>query len=217
MPPQPLGPPIRILVVEDHDMVADAMCMAFDRTSDLKVVARSGSRAAAIEDAAGHQPDVILLDRRLPDGDGVEAIARLRTAAPGARVLVMAGEASVAVATRVTETGGRGLILKTDNLSDLQDAVRRVSAGEVVFSQGLLGGVLDRLAGRTADRGASLTPRERETLGLLGEGLRSAEISHRMGVAVNTVRNHIQQVLQKLGATSQLEAVATARREGLIP
>lgn len=86
----------------------------------------------------------------------------------------------------------------------------------MAFSRGLLGGALDRLAGRTAGAGTTLTPRERETLSLLGDGLGTAEISRRLGIALNTARNHIQRVLEKLGARSQLEAVAVARREGLL-
>jgi len=218
-PPPPLVPPagpIRILLVEDHDMVAEAIRMALDRTPDLRVVGRSASMAAALVDASQLRPDVVLLDRRLPDGDGIGAIGALKAAAPATRVLVLAAEATAGVAARVAEAGGAGLILKADNLRELQDAVRRVAAGEVAYSKGLLGAVLDHLTGRTSDRGATLTPRELETLDLLGEGLGSAEISRRLGVALNTTRNHIQRVLEKLGARSQLEAVTTARREGLL-
>ncbi|MYS20107.1 two component transcriptional regulator, LuxR family [Streptomyces sp. DvalAA-14] len=216
--PRPARPVagIRILLVEDHDMVAEAIRMALDRAADLDVVGRCASIAAGLADTARLRPDVVLLDRRLPDGDGIRAIARLKAAAPGCQVLVLAGEASASAATQVAEAGGSGLILKADNLSELRDAVRRVAAGEMAFSKGLLGAVLDRLTGRTPGRGATLTPRERETLDLLGEGLGSAEISRRLGVALNTARNHIQRVLEKLGARSQLEAVTTARREGLL-
>ncbi|MBT2468985.1 response regulator transcription factor [Streptomyces sp. ISL-66] len=207
---------ISILLVEDHDMVAEAIRLAMDRTDDLEVVGRSLSVQDALTDAARLRPAVVVLDRRLPDGDGIDAIGPLKAAAPGTRVLVLTGEASPAVAARVAEAGASGLILKIGNLRELQDGVRRVAAGEVAFSEGLLGGVLDRLTGRTADVGARLTPRERETLSLLGEGLGAAEISRRLGVALNTARNHVQRVLEKLGARSQLEAVAVARREGLL-
>lgn len=207
---------ISILLVEDHDMVAEAIRLAMDRTDDLEVVGRSLSVKDALADSARLRPAVVVLDRRLPDGDGIDAIGPLKAAAPGTRVLVLTGEASPAVAARVAEAGGSGLILKIGNLRELQDGVRRVAAGDVAFSDGLLGGALDRLTGRTPDVGARLTPRERETLSLLGEGLGAAEISQRLGVAVNTARNHVQRVLEKLGARSQLEAVAVARREGLL-
>ncbi|MET9603111.1 response regulator transcription factor [Streptomyces sp. NPDC006459] len=214
--PRTAGARITILLVEDHDMVAEAIRLALDRTDDLEVVGRSLCVKDALADAARLRPAVVVLDRRLPDGDGIAAIAALKAAAPGARVLVLTGEGTPAVAADVAEAGGSGLILKVGNLRELQDGVRLVAAGEVAFSRGLLGGALDRLAGRTAGAGTTLTPRERETLSLLGDGLGTAEISRRLGIALNTARNHIQRVLEKLGARSQLEAVAVARREGLL-
>ncbi|MEV2255993.1 response regulator transcription factor [Streptomyces sp. NPDC050147] len=212
----PYGRPIRILLVEDHDMVAEAICLALERSPDLQIVGHVTSVASALADARRCEPDVVLMDRRLPDGDGVTAIADLLALMPDLRVLVLTGEGSASVAARVAETGGAGLILKARGLSELEDAVRRVAAGEVVFSQDLLGDVLGRLAGRTPNLGANLTPREREALQLLGQGRTTTEISDQLGVALNTGRNHVQRVLQKLGARSQLEAVAIARREGLL-
>ncbi|SHN09528.1 response regulator transcription factor [Actinacidiphila paucisporea] len=207
---------ITILLVEDHDMVAEAIRLALDRTDDLDVVGRSLSVKDALADAARLRPAVVVLDRRLPDGDGIAAIGPIKAAAPGTRVLVLTGEATPAVAARVAAAGGSGLLLKIGSLDELQDGVRLVAAGDVAFSKGLLGEALDRLTGRSSDLGGTLTPRERETLGLLGEGLGTPEISRRLGVALNTARNHVQRVLEKLGARSQLEAVAVARREGLL-
>ncbi|MFF3751439.1 response regulator transcription factor [Streptomyces sp. NPDC002018] len=215
--PRTTGTHITILLVEDHDMVAEAIRLALDRTDDLEVIGRSLSVKDALADAARLRPAVVVLDRRLPDGDGIAAIPTLKAAAPGTRVLVLTGEATPAAAADVAGAGGSGLILKAGHLGELQDAVRLVAEGEVAYSKGLLSGALDRLTGRTADLGATLTPRERETLGLLGEGLGTAEISRRLGVALNTARNHVQRVLEKLGARSQLEAVTVARREGLLP
>ncbi|MEU9031848.1 response regulator transcription factor [Streptomyces sp. NPDC048383] len=214
--PSPHSRPVRILLVEDHDMVAEAICLALERSPDLQIVGRAASVASALADASCCEPDVVLMDRRLPDGDGVAAIADLLALVPNVRVLVLAGEGGGSVAARVAETGGSGLILKARGLNELEDAVRRVAAGEVVFSQDLLGDVLERLSGRVRGLGANLTPREREALDLLQEGRTTAEISVQLGVALNTGRNHVQRVLEKLGARSQLEAVAIARREGLL-
>ncbi len=213
--PSPDGP-VRVLLVEDHGMVAEAIGLALGAVDDLAVVATTRSLAGAVAEAARHLPDVVVLDRRLPDGDGVAAMARLRQAAPDARILVLTGEATASVATRVAEAGGAGLLLKSSRLEDLAAAVRRVAAGEVVFAPDLLGPVLDRLTGRARPAGADLTPRERETLHLLAEGVSTGEMTERLGVAHNTARNHVQRVLEKLGARSKLEAVAIARREGLL-
>jgi len=215
MPEQPPSP-VRVVLVEDHDMVAEAIGLLLDQAAGIRVVARASSLADAAADIKRHQPDVVVLDRRLPDGDGIEAMPALVAPAPRTRVLVLTGEATASVAARVAEAGCSGLMLKSARLRDLEAAVRQVAAGEVVFAPGLLPGVLDRLTGRVRRAGATLTARERQTLLLLAEGASIGEITGRLGVARNTARNHIQRVLEKLGARSKLEAVAIARREGLL-
>ena len=208
--------PIRLVLVEDHAMVAEAIGLALGRAPDIEVVAQAGTIAGAVADTGKYQPNVVVLDRRLPDGDGIEAIGQLAAAAPGARVLVLTGEATVSVASRVVAAGGAGLLVKSSRLGELETAVREVAGGGVVFAPGLLPGVLARLTGRAGHLGSALTARERETLLLLAEGASTYEISERLGVARNTARNHVQHVLEKLGARSKLEAVAVARREGLL-
>ncbi|KAB8189885.1 response regulator [Nonomuraea phyllanthi] len=209
-------PSIRVLLVEDHAMVAEAIGLALGRVPGFEVVAQTGTVAGAVAETGRFQPDVVVLDRRLPDGDGIAAIGRLAAVAPGARVLVLTGEATASVAARVVAAGGAGLVVKSSRLGELESAVREVAAGGVVFAAGLLPGVLDRLTGRAGHLGSALTARERETLLLLAEGASTAEISERLGVARNTARNHVQHVLEKLGARSKLEAVALARRDGLL-
>ena len=202
----------RVVLVEDHDMVAEAMALAMQRADDIEIVARARSIATALAEVRRCLPDVVLLDRRLPDGDAIDAIGELSEL--GARVLVLTGEATSSVAARVAEAGGSGLVLKSAGLDELEDAVRRVADGEAVFGAEFLAGVLSRLTGRT--RSATLTARERQALGLLADGASTAEVARRLGVAVNTARNHVQRVLEKLGARSKLEAVAIARKEGLL-
>ncbi len=210
----PPSRPVRAVLVEDHHMVAEAIRLAWADSDEVEVVATVGSVAAAVAEVRRHRPDVVLLDRRLPDGDGLDAIAGFEQW--GARVLVLTGEANVSVAARAAEAGAAGLVLKSARLDELTEAVLRVADGEVVFDGALLGGVLDRLTGRSRSGGVPLTSREREALLLLAEGASTEEISERMGVARNTVRNHVQRVLEKLGARSKLEAVAIARRDGLL-
>jgi DNA-binding NarL/FixJ family response regulator len=203
----------RVVLVEDHDMVAEAIGLALERAG-IEVIARASTVAAALAETRRGEPDVILLDRRLPDGDGTALIPEFVRG--GAKVLVLTGEATASVAARVAEAGGAGLMLKSARLDDLVEAVRRVADGEVVFDQKLLAGVLDRLTGRVKVAGATLTAREQETLLLLAEGVGTDQISSRLGVARNTARNHVQRILDKLGASSKLEAVSIARREGLL-
>ncbi|MET0237642.1 MAG: response regulator transcription factor [Kibdelosporangium sp.] len=205
---------IRVLLVEDHDMVAEALGLGLRQAADIEVVGQSGSLAAALADARNCQPQVVVLDRRLPDGDGVTAIGEF--GALGARVLVLTGEATASVGAQVAEAGGSGLVLKSARLDELVAAVRKVAAGQVVFDPTLLAGVVNRLTGRLRGSTAALTARERETLALLADGASTADISGRLGVARNTARNHVQRVLEKLGARSKHEAVAIARREGML-
>ncbi|MEU8635698.1 response regulator transcription factor [Amycolatopsis sp. NPDC048633] len=206
--------PVRVLLVEDHDMVAEALQLALDRADGITVVGRARSRAEAVADAREHAPDVVVLDRRLADGDALGVIAELGSG--GARVLVLTGDAPPSVAVQIAKAGGAGLLFKSSQLGVLEAAVRDVAAGGVVFDAELLPEIFDRLTGRLPSRGAELTARERETLDLLAEGATTEEIGERLGVSRNTTRNHVQRVLEKLGARSKLEAVAVARREGLI-
>ncbi|PWK80924.1 LuxR family two component transcriptional regulator [Lentzea atacamensis] len=194
-------------------MVAEAIGLALERAG-IEVVARATTVATALTDTRRARPDIVLLDRRLPDGDGTTLIPELVKG--GARVLVLTGEATASVAARVAEAGAAGLILKSARLDELVEAVRRVADGEVVFDPKLLAGVLDRLTGRVRIAGTTLTAREQETLLLLADGAGTEQISSRLGVARNTARNHVQRVLDKLGARSKLEAVSIARREGLL-
>ncbi|MET8998820.1 response regulator transcription factor [Amycolatopsis sp. NPDC004169] len=205
--------PVRVLLVEDHDMVAEALQLALDGADGITVVGRARSRAEAVADVLAHAPDVVLLDRRLANGDALGIVAQL--GAGGARVLVLTGDATPAIAVQVAKAGGAGLLLKSSQLGVLETAVRDVAAGGVVFDPDLLSDVFDRLTGRSTG-GTALTARERETLDLLAEGATTEEIGRRLGVSRNTTRNHVQRVLEKLGARSKLEAVAVARREGLI-
>jgi DNA-binding NarL/FixJ family response regulator len=205
--------PVRVFLVEDHDMVAEALQLALDRADGITVVGRASSRAEAVADAREHEPDVVVLDRRLADGDALGVIAELGEG--GARVLVLTGDATPSIAVQVAKAGGAGLLLKSSRLGVLESAVRDVAAGGVVFDPELLPEMFDRLTGRRP-RGAELTARERETLDLLAEGATTEEIGARLGVSRNTTRNHVQRVLEKLGARSKLEAVAVARREGLL-
>src|SRR6266496_471720 len=111
--------PTRVVLVEDHDMVAEAMALAMQRADDLEIVARARSIASALTEVRRHKPDVVLLDRRLPDGDAIDAIGAISEL--GARVLMLTGEATSTVAARVAEAGGSGLVLRSEeHTSELQ-------------------------------------------------------------------------------------------------
>jgi len=136
---RPEGAPIRLLLVEDHSLVAMALDSAFETVSDIELVGQAGSIEEAVTATAEHQPDVVLLDRRLPDGDGIDAIGTLREQCAKARVLVFTGGADRSAVARIAAAGGAGLLLKAGLLEDLLDTIRRVAAGEQFFDIDLPG------------------------------------------------------------------------------
>ena len=131
--------PIRLLLVEDHALVAMALESAFEMVTDITLVAHARTVAEGLTATGEHRPDVVLLDRRLPDGDGIEAIGRLLEQCPDARVLVFTGGADRAVVDRIAAAGGAGLLLKAGLLEDLLDTIRRVAAGQTSFDVDLPG------------------------------------------------------------------------------
>ncbi|MFD5244504.1 response regulator [Amycolatopsis sp. NPDC058340] len=216
--PQPMPPaavPIRVLLVEDHKMVAEAMGAAFEEFPEIDLVASVESLAHGMIAAEEHLPDVVLLDRRLPDGDGIEAIAGFRAVSPSSRVLVLTGDANSAIVARILEVGGAGLLLKSGLLDELITAIRTIAAGDMVIDPELLSGALAMLGG-SGRIGPVLTLRERQVLGLIAEGAGTDRIAEELRLARNTVRNHVQRILMKTGTHSKLEAVVHARKNGLL-
>jgi two-component system response regulator DevR len=209
--------PTRVLVVDDHAMFAAGVSRVLDAEDDIEVVGEVGDLASARRRLASEQVDVVLLDQRLPDGSGVDAIADLRALAPGARVVVLTGAADEATMVRAMENGCAGFLEKDRTIEDLVLAVRSAAAGEALVSPALLARLISRMHRGTPTVGADLTPREREVLELVAEGLGNAAIGQRLHLSVNTVRNHVASVLAKLGVHSKLEALSVAVREGLLP
>ena len=130
---EPASRVVRLLLVDDHPLVVTAMTAAFEDVADIELVATASSVADAVAATARHRPDVVLLDRRLPDGDGVDAIGRLRDEVPGVRVLVFTGAAERSTADRVADAGGAGILLKAGVLDDMLDTIRNVAAGASSF------------------------------------------------------------------------------------
>lgn len=204
---------IRVLIVEDHAMVAEGLEQALREEPGLEPVGHHGTIAAAL---AGSGPvDVILLDQRLPDGDGVRAVPDLLERYPGASVLIVTGAASHAVAIEAMRHGAKGCVSKDDRLEELAGAIRTVHGGGTALSSSLVPGMLSSFGGPGASR-ERLTDRELEVLKLLAEGHSTAAIAARLVISKNTVRNHVRNTLVKLGAHSQREAVAIALREEIV-
>ena len=208
---------MRVLIVDDHEVLSASLALVLDDQPGLKVDGSAGTLAQARLLLATTAPDVVLLDHRLPDGDGVSAIRELRTIRPSVEIVVLTASAADHVLVAAIEAGAAGFVSKTRSLQEVTSAVRAAAAGEAVISPEMLARLLPRLhRGGTAARG-DLTEREREVLGLLADGLSNAAIASTLSVSVHTVRNHISNLSAKLGAHSKLEALSIAVRDGLLP
>jgi DNA-binding NarL/FixJ family response regulator len=211
--------PIRVLVVDDHEVLAASLAQVLDLEPDMVSVGIANTLEQARAMMRSATPDVVLLDHRLPDGDGVQALPSLLALRPEARVVVLTASAADQVLVSAMERGAAGFLSKTRGLGEVTQAVRVAAAGEAVISPELLARLLPRLQRRPghAGRAQELTEREREVLGLLAEGLTNAAIAERLVVSVHTVRNHVANLSAKLGAHSKLEALSIAVREGILP
>ncbi len=206
---------VRVLIVDDHQMFAASLAQALQSESDLLVVGQGASISGARDLLASTAPDVVLLDHRLPDGDGVGAIADLHRIRPSAKIVVLTATTSDRLLVAAMESGAAGFIAKTQRLDDVIDGVRAAAQGESVVSAKLLTRLLPRLQ-RQGGGATELTEREREILDLLAKGLSNADIAGQLTISVHTVRNHVANMSAKLGAHSKLEVLSIAVREGLV-
>ncbi len=210
------GERIRVIVCDDHSVVAQGLAMVLGAQPDIEVVGVAGTMAAVCQLASSLRPDVVLMDYGLPDGDGVLAAAAIKAAQPTVHIVMLTSFLDEDVLVAAIEAGCSGYVTKHKGGDELTTAVRLAANGESLVSPDMLARLLPRLRRTQHGLGSDLTSREREVLDLLAEGASKEAIARRLFVSTNTVRNHIQNVLTKLGAHSRLEAVAVASREGLI-
>lgn len=207
---------MRVLLCDDHQVFAEALAGLLE-AGGIEVVGVFGSVGEAVPAVATRRPDVVLMDYELPDGDGVRATTAIKAASPHTQVVLLTSNADEDVLVAAIEAGASGYVTKQKPAAEVVAAVRAAAGGEMLVSSDMLARLLPRM-GRNERRGDGydLTPRELEVLGLLAEGTPNHELAERMGISRNTVRNHVQNLLTKLGVHSRLEAVALASREGLL-
>jgi DNA-binding NarL/FixJ family response regulator len=203
-----------VLIVDDHEVLSDSLARVIDDEPDMIAVGQARNLAQARARVLTGTPDVMLLDRRLPDGDGVEAIPDLLAIRPSMNVVVLTATVADNVLLRAIEVGAAGFVSKTRGLAEVTSALRAAATGEAVISPGLLSRLLPQLA-RTERPEPTLTRREQDVLAMIARGMSNAAMADEMTVSVNTVRNHIANLSAKLGAHSKLEALAIAVQKGL--
>jgi DNA-binding NarL/FixJ family response regulator len=206
----------RVLVVDDHELVAETLQRALNGEADLEVVGRSTTVASAVRMARELRPDVVLMDFQLPDGRGTDATVVIKRELPETEVVMITGLADGAVLAAALEAGCSGFVTKGGNYKELQSAIRGVLAGQVRVPQSMIDQLAAYLRPRPAAVGSDLTKRELEVLRLLAEGKSTSVIVQELVLSVHTVRNHVRNILTKLNAQSRLEAVAIATRQGLL-
>jgi DNA-binding NarL/FixJ family response regulator len=207
---------IRVLLVDDHMMFSQTVAAALNEEADIRVVDCVGSLADARSHLEVTEVDVILLDQRLPDGQGTHAAAELRAIRPGVRVVLVTAAVDPPVLSEALAAGCAGFVTRGDSIDELAAAVRAAASGATTVSPAMMGHHTGADGFAEGYSGEPLTHRETAVLLFLADGLSNQEISERLFISINTLRNHIQNIISKLGAHSKLEAVSTAIREGLI-
>ena len=214
----------RILLVEDHASFREAAAAIFEQEPGFEVVGQAGtlSKAREVLKDGEVEVDVALVDLTLPDGSGGDLIKELRAVDPRAQALVLSATLDRAEVARAVESGATGVLHKSADMNEVMEAVRRVRAGEMLLSLEEVVELL-RFAGSQREQEqeaqqaiAQLTPREKEVLQAIAEGLDSKEIAQRLRISATTERNHVANILAKLGVHSRLQALIFAARHGVV-
>ena len=206
----------RVLIVEDHRLVADLLTKLVDAEDDLQVVGWAETIAETYELVERGRPDVVLMDYQLPDGTGTKCAEALKEAGAEAMIIMLTGRDRGRVVAEAIEAGCSGFFTKTDRLEEIIDAIRTVRDGGSAFSQNVLSQVVEHMRRPKGGPTESLTGREREVLRLLAQGRTTEQMAEELYLSQHTVRNHVRNLTMKLDAHSKLEAVVVGVREGLI-
>ena len=207
---------IRILLVDDHPIVLQGLQQLFTREPDFEVVGACRTAGEAVTAIASLAPDIVVLDLRMPGGSGIDVLKR---AGKGAwkTVMLTAAIRDEEIA-QVLDLGASGIVLKESSPSALVDCVRQVHEGKRWIDPEMLGRGLERVLHRNGSTPpeSTLTPREREIVKLVSEGLRNREIASRLSISEGTVKIHLHNVYDKLGVDGRLELVLAAQQKGLV-
>jgi two-component system response regulator DevR len=211
--------PIRVLLVDDHEVVRVGLRTLLDSRPDLSVVDDAGSGREAVDKAIHHKPDVVIMDLRLPEEDGVEAIRRIREKCPDTRVLVLTAFCDDQLLFDAIVAGANGYMLKEINSEKLVEGVRALARGESLLDPRVTERILEKFKEGPLRRDSapfsSLSFQEKRILALIADGITNREIGERLRLSEKTIRNYVSQILSKLGLHSRTQAAAYAIRHHL--
>ncbi len=206
---------IRVMLVDDHDMVRMGLAAMVDSFDDLALVGEAPNGEEAIRLCADWKPDVILMDMKMPGIDGTETTRAIRSQHPQIQVIALTSFKEESLVKAALEAGAIGYLLKNTSIDDLAQAIRKAHIGEPSLATEATQALIQATV-RPAAPSYRLTAREIEVLALMTEGLTNRQISLRLEVSISTVKFHVSSVLSKLGAASRTEAVALAVENNLI-
>jgi DNA-binding NarL/FixJ family response regulator len=208
---------IRLLIADDHEVVRSGLANLLADT-DIQIIANAVHGEEAVRLAFKHNPDVVLLDIRMADGDGLAALARIKTERPKMAVLIMSTYDNPTYVARAVALGASGYLLKGCTRDELLAAIRKAAQGESAWTREELRRVTGALATPrlTADVEVPLTQRESEVLRQLAFGLTNKEIAQALNISYETVKEHVQHILRKIGVTDRTQAAVWAVRKGLV-
>ncbi|KPC61821.1 response regulator [Streptomyces chattanoogensis] len=215
--------PIRVFLLDDHEVVRRGVQDLLDAEPDIEVVGDAGTANHALARGPALRPDVAVLDVRLPDGDGVSVCRELRSRMPGLACLMLTSFDDDDALLDAIMAGAAGYVLKEIKGADLVAAVRTVASGRSMLDPATTARLMHTLRGEDsgeeteADALSSLSPREREILGLIGEGLTNRQIGKRLYLSEKTIKNHISRLLAKLGVERRIQAAVLASRATSAP
>ncbi len=211
---------IRVLLVDDHEVVRMGLRALFELEDDITVVGEASDGREAVKRAGELAPHVVLMDIRMGDTDGVEACREVRSVAPGASVIMLTSFGTEDAVLGALMAGASGFLLKNTARADLLRAVRLVAQGQSLLDPAVTAKVTQRLVALATKSGptelAELSPREREVLELVARGKTNREIAEVLVISDATARNHVSHILEKLGMSRRSEAAALAAKLGLL-